>query len=1189
MLALAVLLSLPAVGIIVYSGIKVRNELYHTAEVETQKLADNLAASQENIITEAQLLASLLADLPDVQNRNYEKVRAILTTIQKRNPQYQSILIADEAGLIWASSISGMERLSVAERRYFTNARATMQFSSGEYAVHKVIHTPTISMAQPLLSNKGAFAGAIILSYNLEVMRSILHRSQLPPDTNYRLVDHNGVIISNGSDAGIKVGEALPAEQFRQIQAGGDRLTASFTRSDQDQRIFTSRKLWLKGESDPYMYIRATISARKARAAANRQLLINVSLFLPFVATSFLLAFFIGKRSISDRVAVLRSASQQIADGNLAARVAQRVEGGELGELGRAFDEMAVKLADDISRRELADEYLHDAMQRLQLATASGRLGVWDWTLEGNVMLWDDRMLELYGISRDSFTSSVDAWVSGLHPDDKERAVAECQSALAGEKEFNTTFRVIHPDGKVLHIKADGIVARDSKGKAIRMIGINRDITDEKRMKDALEHRLIALTSPLASTADINFDDLFNLDEIQQIQDAFALATGVASIITDINGKPITKPSNFCHLCEHIIRKTEKGLANCYKSDAALGRMNPAGPIIQPCLSGGLWDGGASIQIGDTHIANWLIGQVLDESCDMDRMMAYAREIGADEEAYRTALGSVTRMSLEQFAKVCHALYKIADQLSRQALQNVQQAKHITERVRAEEALKREQLLTNAIFDSVPGLLYLYDDQGKLVRWNKKHETLTGYTAKELAGMQLLDWYRGSDEDITVISRGVEQCLAEGYAEAKGSLQIKDGTRIRFHFTAVRLEIDGKTYFAGIGIDITEREKLQSELLKMQKLESLGVLAGGIAHDFNNLLTGIMGNISFARMVIDDSHEAFKPLEKAEKASMRAAGLAKKLLIFAKGGDPVKKPVLVQDILHSALALFLSGTAVKGSIEIPRPLPVVEGDESQLSQAFHNIIINAVQAMPGGGKLIVRGDTVALPVDNSVGLAAGTYAQITFTDEGCGITEADQKKVFDPYFSTKAAGSGLGLASTHAIITKHGGQITVESVVGVGTTFAIYLPATSSATIGDQRGEEAQGNKPASSILVMDDDDLVRDFAAMTLGRLGYRVVTCINGDEAIALYRRAKEAGSPFSLVIMDLTIPGGMGGVEAARRILAFDATARLIVSSGYSEDPVMANCTDYGFCAAMEKPYKAATIARILAESGNSEPGS
>lgn len=373
---------------------------------------------------------------------------------------------------------------------------------------------------------------------------------------------------------------------------------------------------------------------------------------------------------------------------------------------------------------------------------------------------------------------------------------------------------------------------------------------------------------------------------------------------------------------------------------------------------------------------------------------------------------------------------------------------------------------------------------------------------------------------------------------------------------------------------------LQQQLLRTQKLESLGVLAGGIAHDFNNILTGIMGNISFARMLIEDTHEVCSSLENAEKATIRAADLVKKLLIFAKGGQPVKKPVLLQNVIQSTLSLFLSGTAVRGRVDFPQYLPAVEADEIQLCQAFDNLIVNAVQAMPAGGNLTVSGKTVVLSAENSVGLSAGEYVKLQFRDEGCGITEDDQKKIFDPYFSTKAGGLGLGLASTHAIIAKHDGQITVESTIGVGTTFTLYLPVTAATGIESRKETGGVTGKPGLRVLVMDDDEMVRDFATMALERLGHFVATCSNGGEAIASYRSAKETGTPFSVVIMDLTIPGGMGGAEAACRIRDFDPDAILVVSSGYSDDPVMANFKEYGFCAALEKPYTAADIAKIMA---------
>jgi len=415
-----------------------------------------------------------------------------------------------------------------------------------------------------------------------------------------------------------------------------------------------------------------------------------------------------------------------------------------------------------------------------------------------------------------------------------------------------------------------------------------------------------------------------------------------------------------------------------------------------------------------------------------------------------------------------------------------------------------------------------------------------------------------------------------------------------------RLHLDAQgdpERLVGVIQDVTERKqaeeersKLELQLLQAQKLESLGILAGGIAHDFNNILTAIMGNISFARMDLAAEHHAYAPLARAEKAAQRAALLARQLLVFAKGGDPIKKPVSLQRIADDALSLTLSGTNIQGSIDLPPDLHAVNADEVQIHQAFHNIIINAVHAMPAGGRLTISGGNITLPTDNSNCLPGGDYVRICFRDEGCGIAADGLKRIFDPYFTTKAGGSGLGLASTYSIIKKHNGQITVSSTPGCGSTFTILLPSLSE-TSAEQTAPDSErpGIFGTGSILVMDDDEMIRELAATTLKRFGYVVTTCGNGTEAIDLYRSARNEGNPFSVVIMDLTIPGGMGGIEAARQILAFDPAAQLIVSSGYSADPVMANFTEYGFCASIEKPYRVEDISAILqgVKSGSAGP--
>jgi PAS domain S-box-containing protein len=381
--------------------------------------------------------------------------------------------------------------------------------------------------------------------------------------------------------------------------------------------------------------------------------------------------------------------------------------------------------------------------------------------------------------------------------------------------------------------------------------------------------------------------------------------------------------------------------------------------------------------------------------------------------------------------------------------------------------------------------------------------------------------------------------------------------------------------------DITEHESIQNEQLKTQKLESLGVLAGGIAHDFNNILTVISGNIALAQKFLEPPHRSLKLLDEAEKAANRAAELAHQLLTFAKGGEPIKKAVSVQNLAQESLLLALRGSNVQGIIEIPDSIHAIEADEGQLSQTFNNIIINAEQAMPEGGTLTIYAENIVLADKNKQGLQPGNFVKICFADGGCGISDEDLKKIFDPYFTTKTGGTGLGLTSAYSIINKHGGYIEVNSVVGKGTVFTLYLPSIGKPFTETPAFQETLPaiNLKGGAILVMDDEEMLRVFFTEILTYLGYKVTTCTNGEEAIELYKAASLSNRPYSAVIMDLTIPGGMGGKEAAQHILAFDSTASLIVASGYSNDPVMADYKQFGFCAAVAKPCKPDEIARVL----------
>lgn len=385
--------------------------------------------------------------------------------------------------------------------------------------------------------------------------------------------------------------------------------------------------------------------------------------------------------------------------------------------------------------------------------------------------------------------------------------------------------------------------------------------------------------------------------------------------------------------------------------------------------------------------------------------------------------------------------------------------------------------------------------------------------------------------------------------------------------------------------DITERELLHNELVKMQKLESIGVLAGGIAHDFNNILTGIMGNLSYARLLLEPAHAARTPLEIAEDASRRAAELTRQLLTFAQGGEPVKSVMTVRRLVNEAVTMMLRGTAVRAEIRVDEAVRLIEADAGQMAQVLNNVIANAIQAMPEGGTLRVGADNARLAAANTLALPAGDYVRIVIADEGVGIPEAIRERIFDPYFTTKESGSGLGLAAAYSIVNRHGGHIGIESTAGRGAVCAILLPATDkplpAASPECPAESPAAGSRERRAILVMDDEAIIRDLAATMLDHLGYEVRTCADGGEAVHLYAAALAEDAPYAAVLMDLTVPCGMGGLEAARHILALDAHACLLVSSGYSHDPVMAAYQAHGFAGVLAKPYTMIELEQALYE--------
>ncbi|MFQ5453655.1 MAG: ATP-binding protein, partial [Candidatus Zixiibacteriota bacterium] len=427
------------------------------------------------------------------------------------------------------------------------------------------------------------------------------------------------------------------------------------------------------------------------------------------------------------------------------------------------------------------------------------------------------------------------------------------------------------------------------------------------------------------------------------------------------------------------------------------------------------------------------------------------------------------------------------------------------------------------------------------------------------------------------------QCLA------LKSLQTGKPQQIEFENEKNVLDIHwvpvGPDLYLNYIIDITDRKRNEQKIIKMEKLESIGVLAGGIAHDFNNLLTGILGNISLVKLDLNPKEEIYVNLDEVEKATIRAKDLTQQLLTFSKGGEPVKVISSISVLIKETVPFVLHGSNVKPEFSIADNLYSTEIDISQISQVLHNIVLNGNQAMPNGGKIKVSAENIFLKRQSNLPLKAGCYVKITIEDEGAGIPPEHIEKIFDPYFTAKQNGTGLGLSTSYSIIQKHKGNIEVESKIGKGSKFHIYLPAT------DQKAKTKEITpskiiKGQGRILVMDDEALIRDLTKKILIKHGF-TVDCVNdGAEAVNLYQLAMKKKKPYSVVILDLTIPNGMGGKETIEKLWAIDPQVKAIVCSGYSNDPVMSDYKKNFFSGVVSKPYRPIELVQAVNDLLNSD---
>jgi PAS domain S-box-containing protein len=890
----------------------------------------------------------------------------------------------------------------------------------------------------------------------------------------------------------------------------------------------------------------------------------------------------------------------------------------------------------DVTEQQQTLAALERSQQLLHQSQKVARIG--HFVLDVATGTWTGSAVldELYGIPSDH-DRSVQAWLAVVHPDHRDGLRDQVAAVMAGRiGSIDQEFMIQKVDtGEVRWVHGLGTVESGPDGSPKRLFGTIQDITLRKRSELRLqesEHKFRHITSHLnigvfMSTLTGRFiyvnESVARIGGYDSVEEFLAVpaqqlypmpdereglvralqAQGsvqnyrahsrrkdgtvyLIAINATIQHDAVGTPEYILGTVEDVTERT-RALEALAASERRLAQI-----FESTGTANALFDRQCRLVLQNS-LSKAYLGTQGDEAYGKDVIEVFGPERGPVVKArmlgvlasgrprtFETQFGLVT--GTRWFRSVYEPLHDEAGAIT--GVQVISQ--DITEPRLFEQHLAQEKERLAVTLRSIADGVIATDQAGCVQIINAAAEAMTGWKLEDALGRPLHEIYRTFFPDTREpCPNPVDQVLVRhggGLLSDPATLASRDGSeRAIASSGAPILAATGDVLgLVLVFRDISERQRLLDTVNRQQKLEALGILAGGIAHDFNNLLGGILGNVDLA-MYQTQEPQVREYLETALSSMNRARSLTRQLLTFAKGGAPLKKVESLFPMVRDAVTFALSGTSVSASFEVAADLSRAEIDRNQLGQVIDNLVINAVQAMPAGGQLMVSAENATVSERDNLALRPGRYARLSFTDTGVGIPHDIQSKIFDPFFTTKQKGSGLGLATSYSIVQRHGGAILVSSEPGRGSTFTVLLPAVDGAPEAEDPGKNGLP-MGTGEVLVMDDEEAVRITAGAMLGKLGYAWIGTGNGQEAIDLITRFVREGRALAFAILDLTVSGGKGGLEAAREIHAMYPALPLFVASGYAEDPVIANPSQYGFLDSIRKPFTTSELGNMLARN-------